>query len=96
MNQQVSGSKEMDLDTVTISIATEEESTPVGLVITAKDGVDSDQVCLDTETTSSTVVVENRQVGLATVVKTTDEADKGRGVDTVATQDTAGETCTPI
>ena len=86
----------MGLDTVTISIATEEESTPVGLVIAAKDGAGSDQVCLDTATTSSTAAAENMHVGLATAVKAADEAGKGRSVDTVATQDAAGETCTPI
>jgi hypothetical protein len=56
----------------------------------------SDQVCLDTETTSSTAAAERRQVGLATAVKAADEAGKGRGMDTVATQDATGETCTPI
>jgi hypothetical protein len=83
----------MGLDTVAISIATDEESTPVGLVITVKDGADSDQVFL---TTSSTAAAESRQVGLDTAVKAADEAGNGRGVDTVATQDAAGETCTPI
>jgi hypothetical protein len=89
----LSESKQMGLDTVTISIATEEESTPVGLVIAAKDGAGSDQVCA---TTSSTAAGERRQVGLATVVRAADEAGKWRGVDTVGTQDAAGETCTSI
>jgi len=86
----------MGLDTVAISIATEEESTPVGVIIEANDGAGSDQVCLDTPTTSSTAAAESRQVGLDTAVKAADEAGNGRGVDTVATQDAAGETCTPI
>jgi len=86
----------MGLDTVAISIATEEESTPVGVIIEANDGAGSDQVCLDTPTTSSTAVAESRQVGLATAVKTVDEAGKRSDVDTVATQDAAGETCTPL
>ena len=47
-------------------------------------------------TTSSTATAESRQVGLDTTVKAADEAGNGRGVDTVATQDAAGETCTPI
>ena len=68
----------------------------MGLVIAVKDGADSDQVFLDTATTSSTAAAESRQVGLATAVKAADEAGNGRGVDTVATQDAAGETCTPI
>jgi hypothetical protein len=38
----LSESKQMGLDTVAISIATEEESTPVGLVIAAKDCAGSD------------------------------------------------------
>jgi hypothetical protein len=73
----LSESKLMGLDTVAISIGTEEESTPVGLVIVAKDGAGSDQVCLDTATTSSTTTVENRQVGLTTVVKVVDETGTG-------------------
>jgi hypothetical protein len=87
--------KQMGLDTVAISIATEEESTPVGVIIEANDGAGSDQVCLDTPTTSSTAAAESRQVGLATVVKAADEPGKRPCVDTVATQDAADETCTP-
>jgi hypothetical protein len=34
--------------------------------------------------------------GLATTVKVEDETGNRRGVDTVATQDVSGETCTPI
>jgi hypothetical protein len=83
----------MGLDTVVISIVTDEENTPVCLVITVKDGADSDQIFL---TTSSTASVENRQVGLDTVVKAADETGNGRDVDTVATQDASGETCTLI
>jgi len=64
----------MGLDTVAISVATDEESTPVRLVIAVKDGADSDQVFLDTATTSSTAAAESRQVGLDTEVKTADEA----------------------
>ena len=41
------------LETTTLS-----EHKQVGLVIETKDGVDSDQVCLDTPTTSSTTDVE--------------------------------------
>ncbi len=44
----------------------------------------------------STAAAESRQVGLATAVMAADETRKGRGVDAVATSDTAGETCTPI
>ena len=91
----LSESKQMGLDTVAISIATEEESTPVGVIIEANDGAVSDQVCLDTPTTSSTAAAERRQVGLATAVKAADEPGKRPCVDTVATQDAAGETCTP-
>jgi hypothetical protein len=71
-------SKHMGLDTVAISVATDEESTPVRLVIAVKDGADSDQVFL---TTSSTAAAESRQVGLDTAVKAADEAGKGCGRD---------------
>jgi hypothetical protein len=91
-----SKSKQMGLDTVAISIATEEESTPVGFVIAAKDGAGSDQVCLDTVTTSSIAAVENRQVGLTTTVKAAVETGTEGGVDTVGTVHAAGETSTPI
>jgi hypothetical protein len=74
----------------------EEQSTTVVLVITGKDGVDIDQVYLDSATTSSTATTENRQVGLTTVVKTTVETDTGVGVDTVTTSDADGETYTTI
>jgi hypothetical protein len=52
--------KQMGLDKVAILIATEDESTPAGLFIGANDGAGSDQVCLDTPTTSSTAAAESR------------------------------------
>ncbi len=57
--------------------------------------MDNGQVCLDTPT-SSTTSVENRQVGLATVVKAADETSKGTELVTVSTSDASCETFTPI
>ena len=54
----------MVLDTVSISIVTEEEDTPVVLDITAKDGVDSEHVCLDTVVLSRVATEEDKQVGM--------------------------------
>jgi len=68
----------------------------VGLAIVVKDGASSDQVCLDTATTSITASAESRQVGLDTEVKTEGEPDTGGSVDTVVTSDDSGETCTSI
>ncbi len=67
-------SKHIDLDTVVISITTDEENTPMGLVITAKDGVVNVQDYLHTVSTSIAAASESRQVGLATVANAAGEA----------------------
>ena len=68
-------SKHMGLDTAVISIATDEESTRVGLVIPAKDGAGSEQVYLNTVATSIAAATESSQVGLATAANAAGEAD---------------------
>jgi hypothetical protein len=67
-------SKHIGLDTVVISITTDEENTPMGLVITAKDGAVNVQDYLHTVSTSIAAPSESSQVGLATVANAAGEA----------------------
>jgi hypothetical protein len=64
--------KHMGSDTVTISIATDEEIKPV-------DGADSEQVYLNTVSTSIPAAVESRKVGLTTVGSWVDNCGKCYG-----------------
>ena len=61
LSAQTASSKQMDLITTVISIATE-ESTPVGLAVAAKDGASGEQFGLTVATTSRTATTESRQV----------------------------------
>jgi hypothetical protein len=65
----------MGLDTVAISIATEEESTTVELVIAAKDGAGSVQDYLNTVATS---IAAAEEIRLVVFVAATEVAGKGR------------------
>ena len=71
----LSEDKQMFLDTVAISIVTEEESTPVGLDIEAKDGSGSEHVCLDSAALSRVAKEETKQADMAIATGETNETD---------------------
>ncbi len=82
------------LDTAAFSRAAAEENTPVDSTMMRLAGDGNDNVCLDTVATTIAVAEEIRLVCFVAGTEAAGQDGTGDGVDTVATQDAAGETGT--